>query len=378
MRRSEAKRLILASGPVVRRTIGVAALVFAVLLRVTPVCAEKRVALVIGNSAYEHTRALPNARNDARAIATLLTKIGFAVTETADLSYRPMREAIRNFGVAAQGAEMALVYYAGHGLEVAGENWLLPVSSAFKHESDLEYEAISLSSILAAVKNAGQLRLVILDACRNNPLGERIELSAGATRSVARGLARIEPSGDILVAYSAKHGTLAEDGLGTNSPFAGALLQHMPTPGLVVRIMFGRVRDAVRKATGGRQEPFTYGSVGGDVVALLAGPEVAKHGLASTPSGVQAVELAFWATVKDSRDPVVIQSYLDAHPNGRFAPLARVLANTLKLEAEQRSAMVVRELEAKKADKANGAEALRNYQEVKRAKEARLAASSGH
>jgi uncharacterized caspase-like protein len=204
----------------------------------------KRVALVIGNGAYEHTRVLPNARNDARVIAALLGKIGFVVSEANDLAYRPMREAIRSFGQAAQGAEMAVVYYAGHGLEVAGENWLVPVSAGLKHERDLEYEAVSLSSILAAVKAAKRLRLVILDACRTNPLGERIELSAATTRSVSRGLARIEPSGDILVAYSAKHGTVAEDGpAGGNSPFAAALALNLATPGLDIRIMLGKVRE---------------------------------------------------------------------------------------------------------------------------------------
>ena len=243
----------------------------ALAARVDPAEA-RRVALVIGNSAYEHTRVLPNARNDARLIAELLRKMGFAVTEASDVGYRPMREAIRAFGPMAQGAEMALVYFAGHGLEVAGENWLLPVSAAFAHERDLGYEAVSLSSILTAVKDATKLRLVILDACRNNPLGERIALSSAATRSVLRGLARVEPSGDILVAYSAKHGTLAEDGpAGDHSPFAAALALNMATPGLDIRIMLGKVRDAVKAATGGRQEPFTYGSVGGETIALLPG-----------------------------------------------------------------------------------------------------------
>jgi uncharacterized caspase-like protein len=227
---------------------------------------------VIGNGAYEHTGVLPNPRNDAIIIAGVLRKIGFAVMEANDLAYRPMREVIREFGQAAQGAEMAVIYYAGHGVEVAGENWLLPISAALRHERDLEYEAISLSSVLAAVREAGRLRLVILDACRNNPLGARIALLSDTTRSVSRGLARIEPSGDILVAYSAKHGTLAEDGpTGGNSPFAAALALNLATPGLDVRIMLGKVRDHVRKSTGGRQEPFTYGSVGGETIALLPG-----------------------------------------------------------------------------------------------------------
>jgi len=266
------------------RSIVVLCSVLAALATPVAPAEARRVALVIGNGAYEHTRALPNARNDARVIAALLGKIGFVVSEANDLAYRPMREAIRAFGQTAQGAEMALVYYAGHGLEVAGENWLLPVSSALRHERDLEYEAVSLSSILAAVKDAARLRLVILDACRNNPLGDRIELPSATPRSVPRGLARIEPSGDILVAYSAKHGTLAEDGpAGGNSPFAAALALNLATPGLDVRIMLGKVRDAVKKATAGRQEPFTYGSVGGDVVALLTGP-VADAASAKPPA----------------------------------------------------------------------------------------------
>jgi hypothetical protein len=254
------------------RSIGALCAILAAAVAYSTAAQAKRVALVIGNSAYEHTRVLPNARSDARLIAELLYKIGFEVTEAGDMAYRPMRDAIRAFGAAAQGAEMALVYYAGHGMEVAGENWLLPVSAALRHERDLEYEAVGLSSILAAVKGAGRLKLIILDACRNNPLGERVALSSAATRSVLRGLARVEPSGDILVVYSAKHGTLAEDGpSGGNSPFAAALAANIATPGLDVRIMFGKVRDAVKATTGGRQEPFTYGSVGGETIALHSG-----------------------------------------------------------------------------------------------------------
>ena len=290
----------------------------------------RRVALVIGNSAYEHTRVLPNARSDARLIAELLRKIGLTVTEASDLAYRPMREAIRAFGQTAQGAEMAIVYYAGHGLEVAGENWLLPVSAAFTHERDLEYEAVSLSSILAAVKDATKLRLVMLDACRNNPLGERITLSSGATRSVLRGLARVEPSGDILVAYSAKHGTLAEDGpAGGNSPFATALALNMGTPGLDIRIVLGKVRDAVKAATGGRQEPFTYGSVGGETIALLPGggpsiaPVLPRPIIAPTPKADLAI-----GVIPETKPPVMPSYKAPTEPVPADIPLS---AELLKL-----------------------------------------------
>jgi len=276
-----------------RRIVALVLYVLAACQTLTlPAVAEKRVALVIGNGVYQHTRSLPNARSDARMIGALLGTAGFIVTEVDDVTYERMREALRAFGQSAQDADVALVYYAGHGMEVARENWLLPVSAVLRHERDLEYEAISLSSILGTVKDARRLRLVILDACRNNPISDRIELSSPATRSVPRGLARIEPSADILVAYSAKHGTLAEDGpSGGNSPFATALAQHLVAPGLDLRIAFGKVRDDVRKATGGRQEPFTYGSVGGETIAIIPGsaqplaPALSRPAAVTPPSG---------------------------------------------------------------------------------------------
>jgi uncharacterized caspase-like protein len=232
---------------------------------------EKRVALVIGNSGYQHTRPLPNPRNDAAALGKLLKQKGFAVTLKIDLDYRAMREAVRAFSEAARESEVALVYYGGHGLEVGGQNYLLPTDAKLAREADLEYEVVSLASVLNAVSQARRLRLVILDACRNNPLGERMQLEGGVTRAVTRGLARIEPRRDVLVAFAAKEGTLAQDGSGQHSPYAEALLKHLPTPGIDVRLMFGKVRDQVLDATRHQQEPYTYGSLSGDVVPLLPG-----------------------------------------------------------------------------------------------------------
>ncbi len=287
-----------------------------------PAAAEKRIALVIGNSIYKHTRLLPNAQRDASKVARSLRAIGFSVTELSDLGYRPMREAIREFGQVAPNADMAVVYYAGHGLEIAGENWLVPTNATLRHERDLDYEAVSLSSILFAVKGARRLRLVILDACRNNPLGERIELSARTTRSVTRGLARIEPSGDILVAYSAKHGTLAEDGIaGESGPFAAALVASLPEPGLDVRILLGRVRDQVVRTTAGRQEPFTYGSMGGDHVFLVDPAPILPEKTAAVepppqrPTGPSEDDLA-WLRAKSANRAEALKAYLSSYPNG--------------------------------------------------------------
>ncbi len=232
--------------------------------------AAKRVALVIGNSAYAHTRKLPNPGNDATAIADKLKALGFdRVTLRNDLGYRDMRRTIRTFGSQARSADVAVVYFAGHGLEVGGQNYLVPTDAKLQSDNDLEYEAVTLGSVLREVRSARKLRLVILDSCRNNPLSSTMQLSQGITRSVTRGFSRIEPEGDVLVAYAAKHGTVAADGDATHSPYTAALLKHIPEPGIDIRRMLGKVRDSVRAATSGRQVPHTYGSLGGGHLYLV-------------------------------------------------------------------------------------------------------------
>ena len=226
----------------------------------------RRIGLVIGNSDYRNTPRLPNAANDARAVARALRENGFAVvTERLNLGYTEMVDALRTFGDAAAQADWGVVYFAGHGLEMSGTTYVVPVDARLERDAHVRDEAIDLGRILDKAAGARQLKLVILDACRNNPFVTRMIRSAGATRAVDRGLGRVEPDGDVLVAYAAKHGTVAEDGAGDNRPFALALIEHMKAPSIDVRIMFGRVRDSVRRTTDGRQEPFLYGSVGGDL-----------------------------------------------------------------------------------------------------------------
>ena len=299
----------------------------------------RRVAFLIGNSAYTHTRALPNPRNDAEAIARLLESNGFAVTLKSDLDYRAMREAVRAFGETAREADVALLYYAGHGVEASGQNYLLPIDAKLVREADLEYEAITLGSVLNAAAGARRLRVVILDACRNNPLGDRMQLASGATRAVTRGLARIEPRGDVLVGYAAKEGTLARDGTGPHSPYAEALLTHLATPGLDVGLMFRRVRDHVLAATHSEQEPFTYGSLSGETVPLVPG--------AALPSA-QRMELELWHTVKDNKTPGVLRTYLDRYPDGEFATVARALIEQYERELQAEAA--ARETARKRAE----------------------------
>lgn len=239
------------------------------LLNPGPAAAQSKIALVIGNSDYTHSRTLKNPSNDATSVAEVLKKIGFDVTLKFNLRYEDMRRSIRDFSQAAAEKDIAVVYYAGHGLELGGENYLIPVDAKAERDIDLDYEAVTLSSVLLAVKPAKRLRLVILDACRTNPFADRMKLSSGLTRSVVRGLGRVEPVGDVLVAYSAAAGTVAQDGQGNLSPYASALQKHLPTPGLDIRLVLGKVRDSVLVETNKQQEPHYYGSLSGDIIALI-------------------------------------------------------------------------------------------------------------
>lgn len=230
--------------------------------------AAKRVALVIANSDYEHTGRLENPKNDATALAEAFKRLHFdKVTLKENLDYRNLRLALKDFATESAGAELAVVYFAGHGIEVSGQNYLIPVDARLDSATDIDFEGIPLPSVLSSVEGAEKLKLVILDACRNNPFRTRMARRSG-TRSIGRGLAKVEPEGHTLVAYSAKEGTVALDGDGTHSPYANALLQVVEKPGVEIGFLFRRVRDMVLQATGQRQEPFTYGSLGGTPIYL--------------------------------------------------------------------------------------------------------------
>lgn len=250
--------------------IAAACLLLALCAAPVPSHADRRIALVIGNSAYANVSRLPNARKDAEAVAAMLRGARFEVVETkVDLGVRDLRRAVGDFAEAARDADIAVVYYAGHGIEVDGTNYLIPVDAKLARDFDVEDEAMALDRVVRAVDSARRLRLVILDACRDNPFQKTMKRSVG-TRSLGRGLAKVEPAAaDTLIAFSAKAGSVALDGDGENSPFTAALLKHFPTPGLDVRIAFGRVRDDVLASTKRAQEPFVYGSLGGRTIALV-------------------------------------------------------------------------------------------------------------
>ena len=223
---------------------------------------EKRVALVIGNSAYQHVPALRNPANDAKALATALRKVGFGeVREVLDGKLVDLAKALRDFGDQAAGADWAVIYFAGHGIEVGGTNYVIPVDAALEQQSHIDDEALPLSRLLSKVAGASKMQLVILDACRNNPFVPKMRMAGKASRSIGRGLASIEPESGVLVAYAARDGTTAMDGDNDNSPYAEALIKYLPETGLEISLLFRKVRDEVFTKTGRQQEPYTYGSL---------------------------------------------------------------------------------------------------------------------
>ncbi len=243
------------------------------VLFATAAAAERRVALVIGNSVYKNASSLPNTINDSTAIAALFKSVGFEVVISRnDLGVVDFKRSVREFLITAENADMAVVYYAGHGIEIGGTNYLVPVDAKLSRDYDVDDEAVSLDRIIWALQTVRRLRLILLDACRDNPFAAKLR-SAGARAAARGGLAKIEEvSADTLVAYAAKAGSISYDGDGINSPYATALIKHLAEPGLDIRIALGRVRDDVVAMTAGRQEPFIYGSLGGATIPLVPLP----------------------------------------------------------------------------------------------------------
>lgn len=244
------------------------ALILLVLALALPVAAADKVALVIGNSAYRHAPALPNPGNDARAVADLLTGMGFEVVAGYDLDKAGLDAKVQDFARALGGADTALVFYAGHGLQVEGRNFLVPIDARLASEADLDFEAVDMDLILRQLERRQRTNLVFLDACRDNPLAGNLARSMGAARSagIGRGLARIDGGLGTLIAYATQPGNIAADGTGNHSPFTEALLRHLPTPGLEVRQALSRVRKDVVEATDGKQVPWDHSSLMGDFI----------------------------------------------------------------------------------------------------------------
>src|SRR6516225_3383870 len=314
----------------------------------TPLCsdlafADGRVALVIGNSAYQNAPALPNPKRDAQAIAATLKKGGYHVVSANDVGNLQFKRTVRQFEDAAANAEIAVVFYAGHGIEIGGINYMIPVDAKLASDRDAEDEAITLGRILSSVDGAKQLGLVILDACRDNPFISRMKRPrTAAMRAVTAGLALVEPTNptrNTLIAYAAKTGFAAEDGDREHSPFTESLLKHLFEPGRDIRFAFGYIRDEVYESTGRRQEPYVSGSLGGEHISLVPALERATP---VVDEKAQRDDFMLVDKLTDGAAPAdairVWDAYLAQHTNGLYHELARQRRAKLALVVQENAA----------------------------------------
>ena len=286
--------------------------------------ALRRVALIVGNAKYEHAGVLANTLNDASAIAAVLKNAGFdSVDERDDLGVVAMKRAVRDFAAAASNADVAVIYYSGHGIEAAGVNYLIPIDARLVNEFDVEDETLPLDRLLLATSSVKSLSLIILDACRENPF-----VHSGDGRHTTRGIGAHNLIGvqattaNTLIAYAAKAGSLSYDGVGPNSPFTSALVKYIVEPGLDIRIALGKVRDDVLASTGRRQEPFVYGSLGGESISLTPATAAAT---ASDPLAATAADYALTERVGSAE---AWGAFIAAHREGGFyVELARAQLN---------------------------------------------------
>ena len=293
---------------------------------------KDRVALVLGLGEYQTIEPLKNTRNDASAMADTLSGIGFDVTLSLDATSDQLYQLLDDFAFRSETADLALIYYAGHGVEVQGENFLIPTDADVSSNLDVQRQSISLSQLLKAVERARKMRIVILDSCRDNPLGDIIKLNHrdDANSEIAPvhgGLAAADPDRGTLVAFAAKDGQVALDGSGDNSPYALALMEKMVQPGLEISLMFRQVRDRVLETTANLQEPHTYGSLTG-VPFYLAGPGQGQSDIATADvvdawaalKPDQEEQLLALADLGDTRSMLGL-AYMRLNPNeGRFDP----------------------------------------------------------
>lgn len=319
-----------------RSPIRFSALILAFLLALLEpaTAAERRVALVIGNGSYERASKLLNPPRDALAIERLLKVAGFdKVVRASDLGIAQMRRALRNFSSEARNADIAVVFYAGHGIEVNNVNYLIPIDAVLERDIDIEDETIPLHRISQVLEGARRLRLIILDACRDNPFVRSIPRTI-AGRSIGRGLARIEiASADTLIAYAAKAGSTAADGDAANSPFTVALVEHLATPGLDVRLALGRVRDEVIRATSNQQEPFVYGSLGGaelPLVSAAASPTPQAAPIAAPPTLSEHEAAAAWNSIKETSSTTALEAFIRRYGDSFHGDLAKQRLDELK------------------------------------------------
>jgi hypothetical protein len=303
-------------------------LIFGLLVAVmasTQAFAERRVALVVGNSHYVNTVVLRNPDNDAQDVAAKLKQLGFQVMLGLDLDQREFAQKVEEFGRVLDGADVGLFFYAGHGVQVNEHNYLVSTGAKLESEFLVSAEAIEVDGIVRMMEARAATNIVFLDACRNNPLAENLRRSALGSRSLAvgSGLAKITPSNrDTLVAFSAAPGQTASDGAGRNSPFTTALLKHIADPNTEVSVMLKEVAGEVRDATQNSQRPQAVSDMARTF--FFAKADVAAPAPPPAAGNDKSVEVAFFQSAIAANDCGSIQSYLTRFPNGTFADLAKL------------------------------------------------------
>lgn len=317
---------------------------FCMMFAASAANADRRVAFVVGNGTYKNVAALPNPPIDAKAMASALRNVGFEVVEGTNLTRDKMTEKLLDFGKKAQGSDIAVFFYAGHGIAISGTNYLLPVDADIKSEMDVKLgAAINIDLTLDQTMSDAKVKLVFLDACRDNPFAAKIK-SNSATRSVSvqTGLAEMKSGEGTLIAFATGPGQTALDGQeGTNSPFTRALLANLTEPGVEIQQAMTKVRAQVNEETHKGQLPWGHTNLIGSVY-LNGAPAPSVPGTAAVPAGAAVasapgndVELEFWRSIKDSNKAEELNAYISSYPNGQFKSLA--LARIASLESGQNS-----------------------------------------
>jgi hypothetical protein len=295
---------------------------------------ESAVALVIGNSAYRFAPELRNPKNDAADIATALRKLGFRVMEGLDLDKPAMDSAIRTFAEALVGVDNAVFFYAGHGLQVSEQNYLVPVDAKLTTPTDLDFEVVRLDVIQRAMERSAKSNVLFVDACRDNPLARTLAGAMG-TRSgeVGPGLGRSTSSLGTLISFSTQPGNVALDGDGRNSPFAAALKRHIANPADDLSTILINVRNDVVRATAAQQVPWEHSSLWARFYFTPPATTSANTGPVTLNQDQQG-DLALWNSVKDSSDRMAFRTYLDRYPKGTYATLAKMFVVRLERWAD--------------------------------------------
>ena len=323
------------------------AAVFVVFSLFSPAAAAERVALIIGNSSYNKATELKNPRNDAEAIAKVLQQFDFRVIKGIDVDLFNFRTLVRAFTREIKDAKLALFYYAGHGLQVGQNNYLLPTDAELKEEADLDFETVRLNFVLQQMERRRTTNIILLDACRDNPFAANLSRNMGTRSStVGKGLAPVETGVGTFVGFATQPGNVALDGVARHSPFTTALLKHLDEPGLDIGVLMRRVREEVISSTEGKQVPWSNSSLVGDSVVLnrnarqiVVEPRTPAKPANDNTANV-ALELSYWNTVKDSNNPALLQTYIAQYPNGTFAGLAKAMIESMQGKQKPKQQLV--------------------------------------